>query len=184
MIPQPLRPTFYIRDMRTLLVLRHGKSDWSADYDRDHNRPIAKRGRRASKLMGKYLASIDTIPDHVLTSSATRARQTVELASEAGRWECPVRVTEQLYGASVDEVIDEIRSESDSTGTLLIAGHEPTWSSLVSALSGRSISHFPTAAIACIEFDVDRWSEIDYESGRLAWHVTPKQLEQEGFEGS
>ncbi len=169
--------------MRTLLVFRHGKSDWGADYDRDHNRPIAKRGRRASKLMGKYLGSIDSIPEQVLTSSATRARQTVELASEAGRWECPVRVTEQLYGASVDAVIDEIRSESDSTGTLLIAGHEPTWSSLIRALSGRSISHFPTAAIACIEFDVDRWSEIDYESGRLAWHVTPKQLKREGFEG-
>jgi phosphohistidine phosphatase len=149
--------------MRTLLVFRHGKSDWGADYDRDHNRPIAKRGRRASKLMGKYLASIDLIPDQVLTSSATRARQTIELASEAGRWGCPVRVTEQLYGASVDGVIDEIRSEPDTTQTLLM--------------------HFPTAAVACIEFDVDRWSEIDYESGRLAWHVKPKQLKREGFDG-
>jgi phosphohistidine phosphatase len=169
--------------MRTLLVFRHGKSDWGADYDRDHNRPIAKRGRRASKLMGKYLASIDSIPDQVLTSSATRARQTVDLASESGRWGCPVRVTEQLYGASIDGVIDEIRSEPDTTHTLLIAGHEPTWSSVVSALSGRSIGHFPTAAIACIEFDIGHWSEIDYESGRLAWHVTPKQLKHEGFEG-
>lgn len=169
--------------MRTLLVFRHGKSDWGADYDRDHNRPIAKRGRRASKLMGKYLSSIGSIPDQVLTSSATRARQTVELAAESGEWECPVRVTEQLYGASIDSVIDEIRSEPDTTHTLLIAGHEPTWSSVVSALSGRSIGHFPTAAIACIEFDIDHWSEIDYESGRLAWHVTPKQLKREGFEG-
>lgn len=168
--------------MRTLLVLRHGKSDWGADYDRDHNRPIAKRGRRASKLMGKYLTSIGSIPDQVLSSSATRARQTVELASKAGRWECPIRITEQLYGASVDGVLDEIRGEPDATQTLLIAGHEPTWSSVISALSGRSIGHFPTAAIACIEFDVNRWSEIDYESGRLTWHVTPKQLKHEGFE--
>ena len=133
--------------------------------------------------MGKSLASIDLIPDQVLTSSATRARQTVELAAQAGEWECPIRVAEQLYGASVDSVIDEIRSEPGTTGTLLIAGHEPTWSSVVSALTGRSISHFPTAAVACIEFDVDQWSDIEFESGRLTWHVTPKQLKHEGFEG-
>jgi phosphohistidine phosphatase len=133
--------------------------------------------------MGKYLASIDLIPDQVLTSSATRARQTVELAAEAGEWECSIRVAEQFYGASVDSVIDEIRSELDASHTLLIAGHEPTWSSVVSTLAGRSISHFPTAAVACIEFDVDHWADIEFESGRLAWHVTPKQLEHEGFEG-
>ena len=39
--------------MKTLLFFRHGKSNWDADYDVDHNRPLAKRGRKAARAMGR-----------------------------------------------------------------------------------------------------------------------------------
>ncbi len=68
--------------MKTLIFFRHGKSDWDAEYHGDHNRPVAKRGRKAAKLMGRFLASTGQVPDSVVTSSALRARSTFELAAQ------------------------------------------------------------------------------------------------------
>ena len=78
--------------MRQLLVLRHGKSDWDADYRGDHERPLASRGRRAAAAVGRFLAAAGPMPDRVLSSSAVRALSTVRLAAEAGRWPPPIRV--------------------------------------------------------------------------------------------
>ena len=39
-------------------------------YDRDHNRPLSKRGLEASKKMGRYLNKIHQIPEIVISSSA------------------------------------------------------------------------------------------------------------------
>ena len=78
--------------MRSVVLFRHGKSDWDADYNVDHERPLAKRGIKAAKRMGKYLAELDEIPDIVITSTAVRAKTTVELAMKAGAWSSEFRL--------------------------------------------------------------------------------------------
>ena len=42
--------------MKRLLVFRHGKSDWDADYGVDFERPLALRGQKAARTMGRFLA--------------------------------------------------------------------------------------------------------------------------------
>ena len=167
--------------MLALLVLRHGKADWDASFESDHDRPLAKRGRRAASLVGEFLHAIELIPDSVITSSAVRARTTVEIAAEAGSWDCRIRVTDSFYGATPGQVLEEVKSETDSTKTLLIAGHEPTWSALVALLIGGGGLRFPSAALACVEFPVERWRQVEPSRGRLVWLVTPKQLELLGL---
>ena len=65
--------------MKSIIIFRHGKSDWDATYDRDHDRPLSKRGSKAAIKMGKYLDKINQIPDQVISSSATRTKNTAEL---------------------------------------------------------------------------------------------------------
>ena len=65
---------------RSIIIFRHGKSDWDANYDKDHNRPLSKKGINASKKMGLYLTDIKQVPDIVISSSATRAKSTATLA--------------------------------------------------------------------------------------------------------
>ena len=67
---------------RTLILLRHGKSDWSTDAD-DFDRPLKKRGRNASSKAGKWLHEKMLVPDFVITSRAKRAVQTAELACKS-----------------------------------------------------------------------------------------------------
>ena len=167
--------------MLTLLVLRHGKSDWDASFDSDHERPLAKRGRRAAKLVGEFVSAIDLIPDSVITSSAVRARTTVEIAAEAGSWDCGIRVTDRFYDATPGQVLGEVQAETGSTKTLLIAGHQPTWSAFVTLVIGGGTLRFPTAALACVEFPIENWRQVEPSRGQLAWLVTPKQLKLPGL---
>ena len=69
--------------MPTLLVLRHGKSDWKAEFDTDEHRPLARRGRRAARTMGRHLAAVGPAPTLALTSPALRAHDTVLRVLEA-----------------------------------------------------------------------------------------------------
>jgi phosphohistidine phosphatase len=163
--------------MRGLLLLRHAKSDWHADHGDDRARPLNRRGQKAAKTIGRFLAQSDQLPDAAITSPAVRAADTLRLAMKAGGWDCPVRTADGLYGAGVPGLVAEIRNEPIATEVLLAVGHEPTWSDAATAFIGRGQLRFPTAALARIDFDVDRWKDIAPDTGVLAWLVTPRLLE-------
>lgn len=163
--------------MPSLLVLRHGKSDWSADYGSDLDRPLAKRGRRAARSIGRHLSDVGVRPTVALTSPAVRARDTLRRVLAAGEIDCPVRVVPSFYGHGIGPVLDELRQLETSSDVVLVVGHEPTWSDLIEALTG-SVVRFPTAALARIDVETD-WSELEPGSGELAWLVLPRELEAE-----
>ena len=69
--------------MKTVYLLRHGKSDWNSGHA-DHDRILAPRGEDAAHRVGRFLAAIDQVPDRVVSSTAVRACTTAELATQAG----------------------------------------------------------------------------------------------------
>jgi phosphohistidine phosphatase len=167
--------------VKTLILLRHAKSDWGAAHDADHERPLAKRGRNAAATMGALLARAGQVPDRVLTSSAVRAQETVRLAVEAGNWECPTEVAPDFYGSSPATVVARVREEDDAAASLLLAGHEPTWSMLASQLMGGGFLRFPTAAMARIDLDIESWSRLEFDKGVLVWFLIPRLIKSLGF---
>jgi phosphohistidine phosphatase len=168
--------------LRHLLLLRHGKSDWSADFRADRERPLAPRGVKAAKRMGRFLTAIERMPDVVVSSPATRARTTAELAAEAGDWECGIEIQEDLYGAGSRAVVEVVRQLGTRGETVLIAGHEPVWSDLVGRLSGGSHVRFPTAALACLSLQAPSWMDLDWGRATLQWLVTPRLLRRVGLD--
>jgi phosphohistidine phosphatase len=159
--------------MKTLLLFRHGKSDWDADYDRDHTRPLAERGRKDARKMGRFLVSARAVPERALSSSATRARETLRLAAEAGGWEATARITDALYAASASAVLREIQATPDDAAVLLVAGHEPTTSALVALLIGGGHVEVKTATVARVDVNVDHWADIRPGRGALVWLMPP-----------
>jgi phosphohistidine phosphatase len=162
--------------MRALLLLRHAKSDWHADYGDDRARPLNRRGQKAAKAIGRFLTDAAQVPDAAIASPAVRAVDTLRLAMKAGAWDCPVRTAIGLYGGGVSGLVAEIHEEPTATEVLLAVGHEPTWSDAIAAFVGGGRLRFPTAALARIDFDVDRWKDIAPDTGVLAWVVTPRLL--------
>jgi phosphohistidine phosphatase len=159
-----------------LIVFRHSKSDWSADYGgSDLERPLAKRGRKAARAAGRFLAATE-VPDSVICSPALRARATLDLASEARDWEWSVREAAALYDGGVEGLLAEIRREPGTTRLLMVVGHEPTCSETVRFLIGGGLVRMPTAALARIDLQVDEWGEASAGTGVLSWLVVPRVI--------
>ena len=57
--------------MKTLLLMRHGKSSWKDETLEDHERPLKKRGRKDSARIAREIRKQDLVPDLILCSSAT-----------------------------------------------------------------------------------------------------------------
>ena len=168
--------TVYLDGMKTILIFRHGKSDWGAAYGHDHDRPLAPRGRAAARAMGEWLSTTGPTPQSILCSTALRTRQTCSRAQKAGQWEASTRYMDALYGASPDDLLPLIRQEANGTQTLMLVGHEPTCSGVIGLLSDRMIGHFPTAAMARIDLPIAFWEEASFGIGALVWLQKPKEI--------
>jgi len=164
--------------MKTLLLLRHAKSDWEADYGTDHQRPLSKRGRKAAGNVGRYLTETAQLPDVVIASDARRVKETLRNAQEAGAWEnSSVVYTNDLYLAEGPEaLIEVIRKAPAKVSTLMLVGHEPVWSGTVAALIGGGEIRFPTAALARIDLAVETWEEVTVCCGELVLLLPPRLL--------
>ena len=162
--------------MKTVLLLRHGKSSWEAGPIPDHERPLAPRGVKAARRMGRFLARVGPAPDRVLCSPAVRAAETLRHAADAGAWSASAGVVPELYGASPGDVLACLAAVATGVETLLVVAHEPACSETASALIGGAAVRFPTAALACIGLDVTRWDEVQPHCGEMLWLVTPRML--------
>lgn len=163
---------------RTLLLLRHAKSDYP-DGVVDHERPLAPRGIREAGLAGDWLRAHAPAIDAVLCSTATRTRQTLERT----RIDAPVTFADRLYDATPGTVIEEINGVGPGVETLLVVGHEPTMSNLalgLAAIDGsnptaaESIStKFPTSAIALLRTG-GTWEQLALGGAALITFHVPR----------
>ncbi len=160
--------------MKLVVLMRHGKSDWDAGARDDHSRPLARRGERAAIAMGRLLAEAGVVPDVVVTSSATRARTTAELAVQAMLRAVPIHITDALYGASPGMVFDEIHRLDERTESVMLVGHEPTWSATARIMTGGAVV-VKTATVVGIEFGASRWAHVSPGAGSL-WFVHQPRL--------
>jgi phosphohistidine phosphatase len=164
----------------SLYVLRHAKAESAAPAGGgDHERPLRRRGQRAARAVGRFLARLGETPEAVLCSTAVRARETAEIARDAGGWSAPLVLRRAVYEATPAALLREIRACAAGTPRLLLVGHEPGLSNLIAELTGTE-PVFPTAALARIDFEVERWNQVQAEGGRLAWLVTPETIAVSG----
>ncbi len=151
-------------DKRTLILLRHAKSDWSGE-DIDIDRPLGKRGRRQAPEAGRWLAGSVGRIDLAVVSPARRARSTWKLVSAALDDRPRTRIEDRVYDASVQGLLGVVRELPDDLRTVVLVGHNPGIEELVARLTGASVS-MPTSALAVIELS-GSWSSAGQSAGVL-----------------
>jgi len=162
--------------MKTLLVLRHAKSSWKDSSLADFDRPLNDRGKRAADVIGSFLGKEKLCPDLVLSSTAARARETIGLVLESARLVVEVRYDQRLYLASAERLAEIVSQIDEHRSQVMLVGHNPGMEELLPRLTGVT-ERMPTAALAKITLDVEKWSEVSSaRSGRLDWLVKPKEL--------
>ena len=162
--------------MASLILLRHGKSDWNAPYASDMDRPLNTRGITSAQKMGNWLAETGNLPHRVLCSKALRCKETLRLAMLAGKWSSDILYMEELYEVEALEAFEYLKIEGQKTERLLLVGHEPCLSSLLTLCLGGGRFRFPTSAVAVLESTETDWSKMSGGAFQLNLLVTPKCL--------
>lgn len=168
--------------MRTIHLLRHAKSSHDDPALPDRERPLAKRGRRDAPKMGRHLRKHDVVADLTLCSPAQRTRETLDLVREAGAPVGEVRTEESLYDAAAEDLLARLQTLPDSVTSVLVVGHNPSLQQLggMLAASGKRLDRlqrkFPTATVATLTADIDRWAELGPGTAKLSAFIRPKDL--------
>ncbi|MGB5208331.1 MAG: histidine phosphatase family protein [Azonexus sp.] len=142
---------------KLLLILRHGKSDWTTGLE-DFHRPLVGRGRKGARKMGTWIRHLDLVPDVVLSSPAARAKATTEAACKAmGLSLDRVLWDERLYEAPGTQVLSVLAAAPKKAKRVLLVGHNPGLEELIHLLVGEPPDIpedgklLPTAALARLE---------------------------------
>jgi phosphohistidine phosphatase len=173
--------------MKTLYLLRHGKSAWNDESLADHDRPLAPRGARAATLVGRELRKEGFRADCILCSTARRAVDTLEIVTaqlDGNALEMPVHQERDLYLTGKRALLERLRRLPDKVGTVMLVGHNPDLHQLAQELAGGGAAgdlssleaKFPTAGLAVLEFPVETWSDIGPRAGTLTRFLVPKKL--------
>jgi len=161
--------------MKTLYLLRHAKSSWKDPELADFDRPLNGRGRGAATLVGRHVRKKKIRPELLLCSPAERARQTVALVRESSGLSAEMRYDERIYEADAARLLEVVTQIEEAVGVALLVGHNPGLEELLELLTGEA-HQMPTAALACVMLDVEKWGKAREGAGRLDWIVRPKEL--------
>ncbi len=164
---------------RTLLLLRHGKSDWT-QFTRDFQRPLKRRGIRGAQAIGKWLLQHQLIPDYLISSPAVRALHTAELVSQAVGLDQGIITQEpDIYEASVRDLLAVLSGIPSHTQCVMLVGHNPGLEDLILHLAVNRIPAadklMPTAALASFNMP-DDWTELSPGCAELISIIRPGSL--------
>ncbi len=162
--------------MKILSIVRHAKSSWNDTSLSDRKRPLNKRGERDAPIMGKRISDHGIRPSLIVTSPATRARNTAKIIADELNYPSEFLQRENhLYLASLDEILDVIVAQDDGFNSPMIVGHNPGLTDLVNFLQPGLTINLPTAGVVSVQIDQDNWNLFERPKTELLVHDWPKK---------
>jgi phosphohistidine phosphatase len=143
--------------------LRHGEADWPHWDKPDDERPLTRKGKKEMRKVAKFLADTEVAPAAILTSPLPRALQTAEIAAKA----LDLDVTEEpslAPGFDAEKLSTLLLAHA--TKDIMLVGHEPDFSTVISVLTGGSVK-LAKAGVARVDIEAGM-------KGQLIWLIPPK----------
>ncbi|VAW06742.1 Phosphohistidine phosphatase SixA [hydrothermal vent metagenome] len=161
--------------MKRLFLLRHAKAAFGTT---DKTRPLAYQGQQDASWLGQHLKQLDSLPDHILCSSANRARETLENLKMGAETVFSTKFSDDLYLASADQMIGQVRQLAQNIKAPMIIGHNPGLSVLFHNLAEKlprnsHVLAYPPCCLTLLEFDIDNWPRIKNHTGQLITVIIP-----------
>lgn len=165
--------------MKRLTLVRHAKSSWANPGTPDRDRPLAARGERDSRKMGRRLVARKARPSLILSSPAVRAHTTAKAIAAALKYPSEfLQLEAEIYLATPEELIDLVRRQRDDFSDLMLVGHNPGMTDLVNdLLPDFKLENLPTAGVVTIDLDADEWSKVLEKPALLVYYDYPKNPE-------
>lgn len=139
----------------------------------DFDRPLNDRGLKAAPFMGEIIQRKNFLPDIVLSSPAKRAKQTAVAVKEAAGLDGEITYDHRIYEASPQNLRTAVAELAEDNKSAMLVGHNPGIEGFIKYLTG-DLQPMPTAALAVINLEIDRWKEIRSDCGVLQTVIRPK----------
>ena len=160
--------------MKTLILVRHGKSSWEYAVD-DKDRPLKERGVHDGHLVSKKFKSEDMVIDAVYSSPANRAFHTCMIFLRNLNFPfMKFRITNELYDFSGERIQKFVRNLDDTLDTVMIFGHNEGFTNVVNSFGNSYIDNVPTTGLVHLSFDVNDWASVT--KGTTTQTIFPKEL--------
>jgi phosphohistidine phosphatase len=161
--------------------MRHAKSDRGVPGLADFDRPLNNRGEKNSVRIGLWMEQNKRLPEKIISSSAVRAKQTIELVVNQTSSINPENIIyeKDLYLADLDTLTEFIQLYKNDVNSLMLVAHNPGLEQLVRFLSSESDSYYrnmTTANLAIFEYPDNQFDPLT-DKGELIEFIKPKELD-------
>jgi phosphohistidine phosphatase len=148
--------------MKTLIIIRHSIAGWNADVRSDFDRTLTDEGKALAASMAHKLASRIKSVDKIISSSANRAFNTAQFFADALHYDnTKIETDEGFYSRGVRYIMSVLSKQSKDIKSILLVGHNPVFSELVSSFIGDRVGGLPTCGMVCLSLDMTDWNEVD-----------------------
>lgn len=163
--------------MKTIYLIRHAKSSWTAPALNDFERPLNKRGKNDAPLIGKKLNALNFNSELIISSPSVRTKKTIALICDEVEYNIDnVHFDSELYHASLSVFKKIINSTNNQLNSIAVVGHNFGISDFANYLTADAVGTMPTCAVVKILIEVDAWEEIIEGLGRLEYFIYPKMF--------
>jgi phosphohistidine phosphatase len=150
-----------VSGLKTILLVRHAKSDWGDASLSDFDRPLNERGKTDAPAMAHRLLDRNIFIDAFISSPAKRARKTAGLfAKEYKKDKEDIIFRDELYGAASTIFYDVIVTADNKFNSIAIFSHNPGLTDFASQLTDTRVDNIPTCGIFAIKADCDKWKNF------------------------
>ena len=165
--------------MKTLLLIRHAKSDWNTPSLGDFDRPLNDRGKRDAPMMAHRLLDKKVKIDAFIASPAKRAKRTASIfAKEYKRDKDEIIFIEELYGAPAKAFYDVITKTNDKFDLIALFSHNPGITDFANSLTDARTDNIPTCGIFAVRIKCKHWRDFE-EAQKEFWFVDYPKAGQE-----
>lgn len=158
--------------MKTLILVRHAKSDWPEDTE-DFDRPLAEKGIADARKMAIWLHDQHIQIDKMVTSPALRALETCKIFNS--EFETEIETAPKLYNPTEAGFEAAIYHLSDDVDSVALFSHNNGISNFANSLTDE-IFIFPTCGIAAFQLDCDTWGDLEIAEKKKLFFVEPKNV--------
>ncbi|HEY6062293.1 MAG TPA: histidine phosphatase family protein, partial [Chitinophagaceae bacterium] len=131
--------------MKTVLLVRHAKSDWGDASLSDFDRPLNGRGKSDAPVMAHRLLDKNIFIDAFISSPANRAKKTARIfAKEYKRDKDDIIIRDELYAAPENVFYDVILTADNKFKSIAIFSHNPGLTDFANLLTDTRIDNIPT----------------------------------------
>jgi phosphohistidine phosphatase len=163
--------------MKTLYLVRHGKSSWENMMHQDYERPLLPKGVKRTKKVASFLSEKNVVPDLIISSHAVRAFETAKIiAGKLGYPQGKICVSEDLYFLGQRAMENLIFGLDDKVNSVMLVGHNPDMTNFANSFLVEQIDYMPTTGVVCVNFKTIHWTDIFLAAREILFIIRPRDI--------